>query len=70
MCPPPQPKSKTAASRKATEGAMTGEDYDLMLHCTIGHLCRVDGALPPFSDGEKDLEYPGTYFAYSAYIAY
>ena len=38
MCPPPQPKSKTPASLKATEGAMTGEDYDLMLHCTIGHL--------------------------------
>ena len=34
---------------------MTGEDYDLMLHCTIGHLRRVDGALPPFADGEKAL---------------
>ena len=56
MCPPPQPKAKTAALLKATEGAMTGEDYDLMLHCTIGHLRRVDGALPPFSDGEKALE--------------
>ena len=55
MCPPPQPKSKTPALLKATEGAMTGEDYDLMLHCTIGHLRRVDGALPPFADGEKAL---------------
>ena len=55
MCPPPQPKAKTAALLKATEGAMTGEDYDLMLHCTIGHLRRVDGALPPFADGEKAL---------------
>ena len=55
MCPPPQPKSKTLASLKATEGAMTGEDYDLMLHCTIGHLRRVDGALPPFADGERAL---------------
>ena len=35
---------------------MTGEDYDLMLHCTIGHLRRVDGALPPFVDGEKALD--------------
>ena len=56
MCPPPQPKSKTLASLKATEGAMTGEDYDLMLHCTIGHLRRVDGALPPFADGEKAVD--------------
>ena len=55
MCPPPQPKSKTTALLKATEGALTGEDYDLMLHCTIGHLRRVDGALPPFADGEKAL---------------
>jgi hypothetical protein len=34
---------------------MTGDDYDLMLHCTIGHLRRVDGALPNFDDDEKAL---------------
>jgi len=34
---------------------MTGDDYDLMLHCTIGHLHRVDGALPDFEDGEKAM---------------
>jgi hypothetical protein len=34
---------------------MTGDDYDLLLHCTIGHLRRVDGALPDFDDGEKAL---------------
>ena len=35
---------------------MTGDDYDLLLHCTIGHLRRVDGALPDFADGEKALD--------------
>ncbi len=34
---------------------MTGDDYDLMLHCTIGNLRRVDGALPNFDDGKKAL---------------
>ncbi len=34
---------------------MTGDDYDLMLHCTNGHLRRVDGALPDFGDGETAL---------------
>ena len=34
---------------------MTGDDYDLMLHCTIGHMHRVDGAEPDFEDGEKTL---------------
>ena len=34
---------------------MTGDDYDLMMHCTIGHLRRLDGALPNFDDGEKAL---------------
>ena len=34
---------------------MTGDDYDLMLHCTIGHMHRVDGAKPDFEDGEKTL---------------
>ena len=34
---------------------MTGDDYDLMLHCTIGHMRRVDGAEPDFDDGVKTL---------------
>ena len=34
---------------------MTGDDYDLMLHCTIGHMHRVDGAEPDFDDGVKTL---------------
>ncbi len=29
---------------------MTGDDYDLLLHCTIGHLLRVDRALPDFNE--------------------
>ena len=28
---------------------MTGQDYDLLLHCTIGHMHRVE---PDFEDGE------------------
>ena len=44
FCPPPLPKSKAeATSKREAEGAMTGDDYDLMLHCTIGYLRRVDG---------------------------
>jgi hypothetical protein len=34
---------------------MTVDDYDLMLHCTIGHLRRVEGALPDFDDGKNAL---------------
>jgi hypothetical protein len=34
---------------------MTGDDYDLMLNCTIGLLHSVNGALPDFEDGEKAL---------------
>ncbi len=34
---------------------MTGDDYDLILHCTIGHLRRVDRALPYFDYVEKAL---------------
>jgi hypothetical protein len=43
-CPPPLPKSRQDkdSSEKGAEGAMTGNDYDLMLHCTIGHLLGVD----------------------------
>ncbi len=26
-----------------------GDDYDVMLHCTIGHMRRVDGALQAFN---------------------
>jgi hypothetical protein len=56
FCPLLLPKSKAeATSERGAEGAMTGDDYDLMLHCTIGHLLRVDGALPDFDDGEKAL---------------
>ncbi len=34
---------------------MTGDDCDLMLHCTIGNLLFIDGALPDFDDGEHAL---------------
>ena len=34
---------------------MTGDDYDLMLHCTIGHMRRVDGIYMDFDDGEKTM---------------
>ena len=34
---------------------MTGVDYDLMLHCTIGHMRRVDGIYMDFDDGEKTM---------------
>ena len=36
---------------------MTGDDYDLMLHCTLGHMRRVDDALPDFEDGAKALNF-------------
>ena len=39
---------------------MTGDDYDLLLHCTIGHLHRVDGVEPDFEDGEKALKLLGS----------
>ena len=41
---------------RGAEGPMTGDDYDLMLHCTIGHMHRVDGALPDFEDGAKAMD--------------
>ena len=54
FCPPQLPKAKKdATTERGAEGAMTGDD--LMLHCTIGHLHRVDGALPDFEDGEKAM---------------
>ena len=34
---------------------MTGDDYDLLLHCTIGHMHSLDGAEPDFENGEKTL---------------
>ncbi len=55
FCPSPLPKAKAEASERGAEGAMTGDDYGLMMHCTIGHLRRLDGALPDFDDGEKAL---------------
>ncbi len=51
--PPPIPK-KNADREEDSARAMTGADYDLMLHCTIGHMHRVDGSerpQPPFEDG-------------------
>ena len=54
FCPPQLPKAKAeATSERGAEGAGTGGDYNLMLHCTIGHLRRINGALPDFDDGEK-----------------
>ena len=57
LCPPPTPKAKVNRNSPEEVGAMTGDDYDLMLHCTIGHMRRVDGALPDFEDGEKALNF-------------
>jgi hypothetical protein len=60
FCPPPVPKnSKNRKSEDdaAAPGAMTGEDYSLILHCTVGHMRRVDGALPDFEDGEKAVNF-------------
>jgi hypothetical protein len=38
---------------------MTGDDYDLTLHCTLGHMRRVDGAQPDrdFEDFAKALNF-------------
>jgi hypothetical protein len=56
FCPPPIPK-KNADCEEDSSGAMTGEDYDLMLHCTIGHMHHVDGAEQHFEDGAKTLDF-------------
>jgi hypothetical protein len=53
FCPPPLPKAKAGKGKKGSKGAMTGDGYDLMLHCTIAHLRRVDGAQPAFDGREK-----------------
>ncbi len=34
LCPPPTPKAKVNRHSPEEVGAMTGDDYDLMLHCT------------------------------------
>ncbi len=47
---------------------MTGDDYDLILHCTSGHLRRVDGALPDFDDGEKALNLARSSWTAQVYI--
>ena len=61
FCPPPVPKTKKRSGVEAHDdsspGAMTGNDYSLILHCTVGHLRRVDGALPDFADGEKAVNF-------------
>jgi hypothetical protein len=76
FCPPPIPK-KNADREEDPAGAMTGADYDLMLHCTIGHMHSVDGAEPSFEDGAKTFNffagnrqhrYVFCIFAYSAYL--
>ena len=46
----------TKIDKADSTGALTGDDYDIMLHCTIGHMRRVDGALPDFNDGTKALD--------------
>jgi hypothetical protein len=56
FCPLPLPKAKAeATSEREAEGAMTGDDFDLILHCTIGHLRRIDRGLPDSDDGKKAL---------------
>jgi hypothetical protein len=53
FCPPPVPKTKTDENA-SSPGAMTGDDYSLILHCTVGHL---RGALPDFADCEKAVNF-------------
>jgi hypothetical protein len=36
---------------------MTGEDYSLILHCTVGHMRRVDEAQPDFANGKKAVNF-------------
>jgi hypothetical protein len=56
ICLPPLPKAK-ADRDAAAEGPFSGIDYDMLLHFTIAHLRRVDGALPPSYDGEKAFDF-------------
>jgi hypothetical protein len=36
---------------------VTGDYYDLMLHCTLGHMFGVDDAQPDFEDSAKALNF-------------
>jgi hypothetical protein len=51
---------------------MTGNEYSLILHCTVGHVRRVDGALPDFDGGEKAVNFfdPPPTPIYTFYIFY
>jgi hypothetical protein len=72
FCPPPVPKNKKSEDGAAAPGAMTGEDYSLVLHCTVRHMRRVDEALPDFEDGEKAVNFfaPPPAPMYIFYILY
>ncbi len=70
-----QSVAKAKSERDSTAaGPLQGVDYDLYLHYAIGHMCRVDGALPDFADGTKafdvEKETTGTYFEYFTYYVY
>jgi len=54
ICPPPDKKAKHADDYKESIGAL-GLKYDPLMHFAIAHLRRVDGALPPLSNGSKAL---------------
>jgi hypothetical protein len=54
---PPLPKAKAGKAEEGTEGALTSDDYDLMLHGTIALWRRVDGAQPDFDDGEDAVNW-------------
>jgi hypothetical protein len=49
--------TKIMIDKADSTGALTGDDYVIMVHCTIGHMRRVDGALPDFNDGTKALDF-------------
>jgi hypothetical protein len=75
FCPPPVSKTKKDENDASSPGAMTGYDYSLILHCTVGHLRHIDGALPDLADGEKAVNFfalPPTpmYIFYIFYIFY
>jgi hypothetical protein len=56
ICPPSVAKAKSERDPTAV-GPFQGVDYDLYLHYAIGHMRRVDGALPDFADGAKALDF-------------
>ncbi len=75
FCPPPVPKNKKSVDDASAPGAMPGEDYSLILHCTVGHMRRVDGALLDIDDGKKAVNFfapppTPTHFTYSSYSTY